>query len=60
MATWGEVVLTTLAREAMPLLRDRTGEVGRVVSRERCACGRTSLRLALGHAKRAAHFSLNI
>lgn len=47
----GEVVLTTLAREAMPLLRDRTGEVGRVVSRERCACGRTSLRLALGSAR---------
>ena len=51
MATWGEGVLLTLAREAMPLLRYRTGEVGRVVSRERCACGRTSLRLALGSAR---------
>lgn len=42
----GEVVLTTLARGAMPLLRYRTGDVARIVSRERCTCGRTSLRLA--------------
>ena len=42
----GEVVVTTLAREAMPLLRYRTGDHARILSRERCTCGRTSLRIA--------------
>jgi phenylacetate-CoA ligase len=41
----GELVLTTLVREAMPLLRYRTGDITRVLSSETCACGRTHLRL---------------
>ena len=41
----GEVVATSLTREALPVVRFRTGDLSRVVSRERCACGRTGLRL---------------
>jgi phenylacetate-coenzyme A ligase PaaK-like adenylate-forming protein len=41
----GELVLSTLTREGLPLVRYRTHDLTRVVSRERCACGRTSLRL---------------
>jgi phenylacetate-CoA ligase len=41
----GEVVFTSLNREAMPILRFRTGDLTRVLSRQRCECGRTSLRL---------------
>jgi phenylacetate-CoA ligase len=41
----GEVAFTSLHREAIPILRFRTGDLTRVVSRERCACGRTGLRL---------------
>lgn len=36
--TWGEVVFTTLSREAMPLLRYRTGDVGRILA-DPCPCG---------------------
>ena len=38
----GELVLTTLCREAMPLLRYRT-RVACELSRDKCACGRTGL-----------------
>ena len=41
----GEVVATALTREALPVVRFRTGDLSRIVSRERCACGRTGLRL---------------
>ena len=41
----GEVVATALTREALPVIRFRTGDLSRVVSREKCACGRTHLRL---------------
>jgi phenylacetate-CoA ligase len=40
----GELVLTTLNREAMPLLRYRTRDITSVIP-ERCACGRTHRRL---------------
>lgn len=40
----GELVVTALTREAMPLLRFRTGDLTRIRSRERCACGRTHVR----------------
>ena len=40
----GEVVITTLEVEAMPLLRYRTGDIC-TVYRTKCKCGRTSLRL---------------
>ena len=43
---WGEMVVTTLTREALPLIRFRTHDLTRVVSREPCQCGRTSLKVA--------------
>ena len=43
----GELVVTTLCREAMPLLRYRTG-LACVVEKRKCACGRTGTRLAPG------------
>ncbi|MCM8771768.1 MAG: phenylacetate--CoA ligase [Candidatus Omnitrophica bacterium] len=36
----GELVLTTLKREGMPLIRYRTGDLTKIL-RERCECGRT-------------------
>ena len=41
----GELVISTLTREGLPLIRYRTHDITRVVSREPCACGRTHLRL---------------
>ncbi len=41
----GEVVFTSLNREAIPIIRYRTGDLTRVVSRQKCECGRTGLRL---------------
>jgi len=41
----GELVVTTLTREGLPLIRYRTRDITRVLSRERCNCGRTHLRL---------------
>ncbi|MFA5205448.1 MAG: phenylacetate--CoA ligase [Lentisphaeria bacterium] len=42
---FGEVVYTSLTREAIPLFRFRTGDLTRVTGRQTCACGRTGLRL---------------
>ncbi|HZJ69754.1 MAG TPA: phenylacetate--CoA ligase family protein, partial [Planctomycetota bacterium] len=41
----GELVVSTLTREGLPLIRYRTRDLTRIVSREPCACGRTHLRL---------------
>ncbi|MBI3913888.1 MAG: phenylacetate--CoA ligase [Chloroflexi bacterium] len=41
----GELVITTLTREALPLVRFRTGDITRIAARDRCACGRTHLRV---------------
>jgi phenylacetate-coenzyme A ligase PaaK-like adenylate-forming protein len=41
----GELVVSTLTREGLPLVRYRTHDLTRVVSRQPCPCGRTSLRL---------------
>jgi phenylacetate-CoA ligase len=40
----GELVFTTLTKEALPLIRYRTGDLG-AVTPEPCACGRTTARL---------------
>jgi len=40
----GELVFTTLTKEALPLIRYRTGDLG-AVTIEPCACGRTTARL---------------
>jgi len=42
----GELVITTLTREGLPLIRYRTRDITRILSRGRCVCGRTMLRLA--------------
>ncbi len=41
----GELVLTTLSKEAMPVLRYRTGDITSLMA-EPCACGRTIRRMA--------------
>ena len=41
----GELVVSTLTREGLPLIRYRTHDLTRVISRARCDCGRTGLRL---------------
>jgi len=43
--TEGELVFTTLTKEALPLIRYRTGDVGRLIE-EPCPCGRTTIRIA--------------
>jgi phenylacetate-CoA ligase len=41
----GELVFTTLLKEAQPLIRYRTGDIGSLTT-EPCACGRTLSRIA--------------
>ncbi len=40
----GELVITTLTKEALPMLRYRTRDITRL-TRQRCDCGRTHLRI---------------
>ncbi len=40
----GELVITSISREAMPLIRYRTGDITSL-NPERCACGRTTVRM---------------
>jgi phenylacetate-CoA ligase len=42
----GELVFTSLTREALPMIRFRTADLTHVISRDRCECGRTHIRLA--------------
>lgn len=42
----GELVITTIGMEAMPLIRYRTGDYTRIIS-EKCACGSETIRLDL-------------
>ena len=44
-------MVSTLTREGLPLIRYRTHDLTRVVSREPCACGRTHLRLDRLHGR---------
>jgi len=41
----GELVITTLTREAMPVIRYRTRDIARIC-REPCVCGRTTARMS--------------
>lgn len=41
----GELVLTTLGRQAMPLIRYRTGDITKIIDSV-CACGNKSMRIA--------------
>ena len=49
--TDGELVFTTLTKEAMPLLRYRTGDIASL-NREPCACGRTFARMSAVRGRR--------
>jgi phenylacetate-CoA ligase len=53
----GEVTITTLGVEGMPLLRYRTGDIC-IAFEEPCACGRTSIRLSpvIGRKKQMIKF----
>jgi len=42
----GELVVTSLSLQALPIVRFRTGDITRIVSRDTCACGRTHVRIA--------------
>ena len=42
---WGELVITTIHKEAFPIIRYRTRDISRIVPGA-CACGRTGRRLA--------------
>lgn len=42
----GEMVITTLTREGLPLIRYRTRDITSIVSRMPCDCGRTHLRIS--------------
>ena len=42
----GELVFTSLTREALPMIRFRTADLTRIISRDTCDCGRTHLKIA--------------
>ncbi len=42
----GELVITTLTKEGMPLLRYRTRDISRLYDQETCECGRTHVKHA--------------
>ncbi len=46
----GELVLTTLSKEGIPMLRYRTRDITRL-HYEPCACGRTNVRMELVHGR---------
>ncbi len=41
----GELVVTSLTREALPVIRFKTGDLTRVASRQKCGCGRTHVKI---------------
>jgi phenylacetate-CoA ligase len=47
----GELVLTTLTKEAVPLIRYRTGDLSSV-DRSKCGCGRTLARMSAVRGRR--------
>lgn len=53
----GELVVTTLGVEAMPLLRFKTGDIARF-HYEKCSCGRTTMRISpiIGRKKQMIKF----
>jgi phenylacetate-CoA ligase len=42
---FGELVFTTITKEAMPVIRYRTGDIA-AIDRSSCSCGRTSVRMS--------------
>src|SRR3989441_1023859 len=47
----GELVVSTLTREGLPLVRYRTHDLTRVLTRARCDCGRTAVRVDRLHGR---------
>ena len=47
---WGELVITTVDREASPVVRYRTRDITRIIPGE-CACGRTHRRIDRLHGR---------
>jgi phenylacetate-CoA ligase len=47
---YGELVLTTITKEGLPLLRYRTRDITRLIP-EPCGCGRTLVRMAKVHGR---------
>jgi phenylacetate-CoA ligase len=41
----GELVFTSLTKEALPIIRYRTGDIASI-SRQKCKCGRTTIRMS--------------
>ncbi|MCS7278869.1 MAG: phenylacetate--CoA ligase [Thermodesulfobacteriaceae bacterium] len=41
----GEMIITTLTREGLPLIRYRTRDITKILSYEPCTCGRTHMRI---------------
>ena len=41
---WGELVITTLTKEGLPMLRYRTKDITRLIT-DKCKCGRTTVRM---------------
>lgn len=41
----GELIITSLTKEALPIIRYRTGDITSI-TREKCKCGRTTMRMA--------------
>jgi phenylacetate-CoA ligase len=44
--TEGEMVVSTLTREGLPLLRYRTRDITKIISRDTCACGLHTVKVA--------------
>ncbi|GLB60836.1 phenylacetate--CoA ligase family protein [Cytobacillus sp. NCCP-133] len=53
----GELVFTSLTKEAFPVIRYRTGDIASL-SKEKCGCGRTTIRMS--HVKGRIDDMLNI
>ncbi len=47
---WGELVITTITKEGMPLIRYRTRDITRLIS-EPCVCGRTHRKIDRLHGR---------
>ncbi|MEM0047859.1 MAG: phenylacetate--CoA ligase [Ignisphaera sp.] len=41
----GELVFTTLTKDAMPLIRYRTRDISRIIDENKCQCGRTHIKI---------------
>ena len=41
----GELVITAFEKDAHPIIRYRTGDIAKILSVDKCSCGRTNMRL---------------